>query len=154
VDGRRLLLSFLCLVWYPSLLLQPAATFAALTRPDFWPLLLLDGVLNVIAYYLFVRAFRLSDASLVAPLILLTPVLLLVTSLLILSAHVPPCASTPLLWAATLTTFIALCSIAFWLAMPHRPLRLRDTRYAVLSGTANAVGNALLMYALTALFVP
>jgi hypothetical protein len=58
------LLSFLCVVWYPSLLLQPAATFAALTCPDFWPLLLLDGVLNVIAYYLFVRAFRLSDASL------------------------------------------------------------------------------------------
>jgi hypothetical protein len=41
-----------------------------------------------------------------------------------------------------------------WLAMPHRPLRLRDTRYAVLSGTANAIGNALLMYALTLLFVP
>jgi hypothetical protein len=35
----------------------------------------------------------------------------------------------------------ALCSI-IWLAMPHRPLRLRDTRYAALSGTANAVGNA------------
>jgi hypothetical protein len=45
------LLSLLCLVWYPSILLQPAATFAALTRPDFWPLLLLDGVFNVIAYY-------------------------------------------------------------------------------------------------------
>src|SRR3984893_1360823 len=179
------LLSFLCLVWYPTLLLQPAATFAALTRPGFWPLLLLDGVLNVIAYYLFVRAFRLSDASLVAPLILITPVLLLVTSPLILGEHVPPLgalgvifavlgsaflggssrsvslrtsfivcardhgvrsmfvtaviwsitsnldklgvrASTPLLWAATLTTFIALCSIIFWLAMPHRPLRLRD----------------------------
>jgi uncharacterized membrane protein len=28
------------------------------------------------------------------------------------------------------------------------------TRYAALSGTANAVGNALLMYALTLLFVP
>ena len=63
-------------------------------------------------------------------------------------------ASTPLLWTATITTFIALCSIIFWLAMPHRPLRLRDTRYAVLSGMANAVGNALLMYALTLLFVP
>ena len=55
-------------------------------------------------------------------------------------------ASTPLLWAATLTTFIALCNIILWLAMPHRPLRLRDTRYAALSGTANAVGNGLLMY--------
>jgi uncharacterized membrane protein len=167
----------------------------------------------VIAYHLFVRAFRLSDASLVAPLILITPVLLLVTSPLILSEYVPPLgalgvifavlgsaflggsdpsaslrtsfivfarghgvrsmfvtaviwsitsnldklgvsASTPLLWAATLTTFIALCSIALWLAMPHRPLRLRDTRYAALSGMANAVGNALLMYALTLLFVP
>jgi drug/metabolite transporter (DMT)-like permease len=206
-------LSLLCLVWYPSILLQPAATFAALTRPGFWPLLLLDGVLNVIAYYFFVRAFRLSDASLVAPLMLVTPVLLLVTSPLILSEHVPPIgalgvvfavlgsaflggsdpsaslhtsfivfardygvrsmfvtaviwsitsnldklgvrASTPLLWTATITTFIALCSIIFWLAMPHRPLRLRDTRYAVLSGMANAIGNALLMYALTLLFVP
>src|ERR1700731_320490 len=145
------LLSLLCLVWYPSLLLQPAATFAALTRPGFWPLLLLDGVFNVIAYYFFVRAFRLSDASLVAPLMLVTPVLLLVTSNL---DKLGVRASTPLLWTATITTFIALCSIIFWLAMPHRPLRLRDTRYAVLSGMANAVGNALLMYALTLLFVP
>jgi uncharacterized membrane protein len=38
--------------------------------------------------------------------------------------------------------------------MPHRPLRLRDTRDAALSGTANPVSNALLMYALTLLFVP
>ena len=85
-----MLLSLLCLVWYPSLLLQPAATFAALTCPGFSPLLLLDGALNVIAYYFFVGAFRLSDASLVAPLMLVTPVLLLVTSPLILSEHVPP----------------------------------------------------------------
>jgi hypothetical protein len=49
---------------------------------------------------------------------------------------------------------IALCSIIFWLAMPHRPLPLRDTRYAVLSRMVNAVGNALLMYALILLFVP
>jgi len=207
------LLSLLCLVWYPSLLFQFSATFAVLTRPGFWLLLLLDGALNLIAYYFFVRAFRLSDASLVAPLILITPVLLLVTSPLMLSEHVSPLgafgvifavvgsaflgmsdrreslltsfivlvrdpgarsmfitatvwsitsnldklgvrASTPLLWIAAITIFIALCSIIFWLAMPRRPPRLKDMRYAALSGAANALGNALQMYALTLLFVP
>jgi uncharacterized membrane protein len=63
-------------------------------------------------------------------------------------------ASTPLLWVAMLTTFISLCSIIFWVAMPHRPLHLRDVRYAVLVGAANALGNALQMYALTMLLAP
>ena len=100
------LLSLLCLVWYPSLLLQPAATFAALTRPGFWLLLLLDGVLNVIAYYLFVGAFWLSDASLVAPLVLITPVLLLVTSPLILGEHVPPLGALGVIFAVLGSAFL------------------------------------------------
>jgi uncharacterized membrane protein len=151
----------------------------------------------VIAYFLFVRALRLSDASLVTPIVLVTPVLMLATSPLILGEQVPPLgaagvilsvlgagllgeselnasprlsfvvllrnsgvrsmfaaatiwsimanldklgirASTPLLWVATITTYIALCSTIFWLTAPHRPLHLRDVRHAVLAGVANA----------------
>jgi len=74
------LLSLLCFITYPTLLTQPGEAFAELFRPRFWPLLFADAALNVIAYYFFIRAFRLSDASLVAPLVLVTPVFLLVTS--------------------------------------------------------------------------
>lgn len=204
------LLWLLCLAQLPALLFHPVETFAQLLHPGFWPLLLLSGTLNVIAYFLFVRASRLSDASLVTPIVLVTPVLMLATSPLILGEQVPPLgaagvilsvlgagllgeselnasprlsfvvllrnsgvrsmfaaatiwsitanldklgirASTPLLWVATITTYIALCSTIFWLTAP---LHLRDVRHAVLAGVANAVGNASQMYALTLLFAP
>jgi drug/metabolite transporter (DMT)-like permease len=85
-----LLLIFACLVFYPGLLTAPRETLAALTRPDFWTLLVWSGALNVVAYVFYIRAFRLSDASLVAPLVLLTPVLMLVTSPIMTGEHAPP----------------------------------------------------------------
>ena len=85
-----LLLIAACFVSYPGLLTAPRETLAALTRPDFWTLLLWSGALNVVAYVFYIRAFRLSDASLVAPLVLLTPVLMLVTSPIMTGEHAPP----------------------------------------------------------------
>jgi drug/metabolite transporter (DMT)-like permease len=210
--GAALLL-ILCLILHPALLFHPAAAIEELCRPSFWPLVFGAGALNVIAYYFFVRAFRLSDASLVAPLVLVTPVLLLATSPLMVGERVSSLgalgvvlsvagaailalsepgvtrrtsflaffrdpgvrsmcataaiwsvtanldklgvqASTPTLWIAALTTFIAIASTIAWLALPHRPLRLRALRYAFAAGAANALGNAAQMYALTILFVP
>jgi drug/metabolite transporter (DMT)-like permease len=84
------LLGVLCAARHPDLVLHPAAGFAALTRPQFLPLLALSGALNLVAYALYVRAYRLADASLVAPLILTTPVLMLVTSPLMTGERIPP----------------------------------------------------------------
>lgn len=84
------LLSIACLVFYPGLLGAPAQTLAELTKPEFWTLLAWSGALNVVAYALYIRAFRLSDASLVAPLVLLTPVLMLLTSPIMTGERAPP----------------------------------------------------------------
>ncbi len=84
------LLTAACLLAYPGLLTTPAQTFAALTRPGFSTLLAWSSALNIIAYFFYIRAFRLSDASLVAPLVLLTPVLMLVTSPLMTGEQAPP----------------------------------------------------------------
>jgi drug/metabolite transporter (DMT)-like permease len=55
-----ILLSALCLISHPSLLIHPLRAFGELFQPGFWPLLLAGGVLNVIAYYFRPRvpAFR------------------------------------------------------------------------------------------------
>ncbi len=84
------LLSTACLAFYPGLLCTPAQTLAELVKPEFWKLLAWSGALNVVAYALYIRAFRLSDASLVAPLVLLTPVLMLVTSPIMTGERAPP----------------------------------------------------------------
>jgi drug/metabolite transporter (DMT)-like permease len=85
-----LLLTVACLIAYPDLTRRPIETLASLTQPGFWRILAWSGALNVVAYALYIRAFRLSDASLVAPLVLLTPVLMLVTSPIMVGEHVPP----------------------------------------------------------------
>jgi drug/metabolite transporter (DMT)-like permease len=82
------LLTVLCLALHPELLFRPLSALPELTRGSFWPLLLGSSVLNVVAYYFFVRAYRLSDASLAAPLLLITPVLMLVTSPLLVNQRV------------------------------------------------------------------
>jgi drug/metabolite transporter (DMT)-like permease len=208
-----LLLSALCAVVYPEMLMRPFDAWPALIGPNFWPLVAASTALNTIAYFFFVRAFRLADASLVAPLVLLTPVLLLVTSPIMVGERVSPLgavgvvlsvagavllglsepgarprasltafvrdpgvhsmgitaaiwsvtanldklgvqASTPLIWVAVITNGIAVVSALTWYALPHRPIRLRALRWAFAAGAANAVGNALQMYALTVLLVP
>lgn len=85
-----LLLSVASVIAYPDLLRTPLDTIRDLTQPQFWRLLAIGGALQVAAYLLYIRAFRLSDASLVAPIILLTPVMMLVTSPLMVGEHVPP----------------------------------------------------------------
>jgi drug/metabolite transporter (DMT)-like permease len=82
------LLTALCLALHPELLTSPSSALPELTRGSFWPLLLGSSALNVAAYYFFVRAYRLSDASLAAPLLLITPVLMLVTSPLLVNQRV------------------------------------------------------------------
>lgn len=88
IAGAILLL--ISAIWYPSLIPHPFETFANLTRPNFWPVLLADALLNVFASYLSIRAFKYSDASIVAPLTLLTPVLLLITSPIMLHQTTSP----------------------------------------------------------------
>ena len=47
---------------------------------DFWWSLLIDSVLNAIAYVLFIKAIAISELSQVAPLTTFTPLFLLFTS--------------------------------------------------------------------------
>jgi drug/metabolite transporter (DMT)-like permease len=208
-----LLLAGLCGVAHPELVRDPLLGMAALSQPGFGALVVVSGILNVVAYYFLIRAFRLSDASLVAPLALLTPVLMLLTSPLMVREQASPLgalgvavivlgavligatepgaskrasalallrdpgarammltaaiwsvtanidklgvrASTPLLWIASITAFIALCAVFFCMAtVRHRPA-LGELRFAIASGTANALGNAAQMYALTVLLTP
>ncbi|PPD44619.1 MAG: hypothetical protein CTY15_06650 [Methylocystis sp.] len=84
------LLVIACLVFYPGLLTAPVGTLGALTQPGFATLLAWSGALNIVAYFFYIRGFRLSDASLVAPLVLLTPVLMLVTSPIMTGERAPP----------------------------------------------------------------
>jgi drug/metabolite transporter (DMT)-like permease len=84
------LLALACFIAYPGLLSAPGETLASLIKPEFWPLLAWSGALNALAYGFYIRAFRLSDASLVAPLVLLTPVLMLVTSPVMTGETAPP----------------------------------------------------------------
>ncbi|KAF2992648.1 DMT family transporter [Methylocystis sp. MJC1] len=89
-NAGALLLIIASLIVYPGLVAAPIATLDALTQPGFTKLLAWSGVLNVVAYFFYIRGFRLSDASLVAPLVLLTPVLMLVTSPIMTGEQAPP----------------------------------------------------------------
>lgn len=79
-----------CMVVYPGFLTAPVATLVSLTKPEFWSWLGWSGLLNVAAYTFYIRAFRHADASLVAPLALLTPVLMLITSPIMIGEQAPP----------------------------------------------------------------
>jgi drug/metabolite transporter (DMT)-like permease len=83
------LLIFACLISYPGFLTAPAVTLAGLTQPGFWTCLAWAGLLGVVAFTLYIHALRLADASLVAPLVLLTPVLMLVTSPIMTGEQAP-----------------------------------------------------------------
>lgn len=76
-----------CFIFHPGL---SVAALDELTQPGFALILACSAVLNIVAYFLYIRSFRLSDASLVAPLVLLTPVLMLVTSPLMTGESAPP----------------------------------------------------------------
>lgn len=82
------LLWIVCIVVHPQLVLDTTA-FSRAIGPNFWWVLVVDGGLNAVAFYCYIRAFRFSDASRVAPIMLFTPVLLLVTAPLILGQNIP-----------------------------------------------------------------
>lgn len=84
-----ILLALVTLAFYPNMIVAPATVWPTLVRPEFWPLLFWDSAINIVAYLFYIRAFRLADASLVAPLTLLTPVLMLVTSPIMLGEQTP-----------------------------------------------------------------
>lgn len=77
------------LVSYPELVSTPAVIWPKLIKRGFWPLLFWDSAINIVSYLFYIRAFRLADASLVAPLTLLTPVLMLITSPIMLGEQTP-----------------------------------------------------------------
>jgi drug/metabolite transporter (DMT)-like permease len=85
-----IVLSVVTLIIYPELYAAPARVWPELVKPGFWPLLFWDSAINIVSYLFYIRAFRLADASLVAPLTLLTPVLMLVTSPIMLGEQTPP----------------------------------------------------------------
>ncbi len=59
-------------------------------KDGFFLTLLASGVLNALALYFQIRALRLSDASLVGPIQLFTPVILLVTSPIMIGQYTSP----------------------------------------------------------------
>ncbi len=207
------ILTALALICYPGLITSPNVTLSGMTRDGFWRLLFADGALNAIAAYFYIRAFREADASLVAPLMSLTPILLLVTSPLMLGEIVPPIgalgillavvgsyrlgeldgragvlqpfkalgrnrgvrsmlvavaiwsvtsnldkmgviASTPLLWSASISCFVASCACLYWLlARPRdRPARLHWLFF--IPGLGQALQAVLQNVALTLILVP
>lgn len=83
------LIWIVCLVVHPQLVLAPVASLTSMVGVNFWWVLVLDGGLNAIAFYCYILAFRHSDASRVAPLMLFTPVLLVITSPLMLGQRIP-----------------------------------------------------------------
>jgi uncharacterized membrane protein len=84
---------------YPALLAKPISTFSMMTTGNFWWILLADGALNAVASFYYIRAFKEADASLVAPLMLLTPIFMLVTSPLMLGETVTPLGALGILLA-------------------------------------------------------
>jgi uncharacterized membrane protein len=60
--------------------------------------------------------------------------------------------ATPLFWSASICTVIALYSIAFWLVAGKRTITF--SWHTIMTGTVNAFGVLLHVYALTILFVP
>jgi drug/metabolite transporter (DMT)-like permease len=85
---------------YPALLVTPISTFSTMTTDAFWWVWFADGALNAVAAFYYIRAFKEADASLVAPLMLLTPIFMLVTSPLMLGERVSPMGAIGILLAA------------------------------------------------------
>lgn len=69
-------------IFFTVLFLIPSLFFIEIPSLDkpFWIALLIGGVLNTIAYLIFVKALKTSDLSKIAPLTTFTPLFLLITS--------------------------------------------------------------------------
>ena len=89
VSGAIILLIF-SLFSYPNFLIHPIDTSNALLGVDFFNLLLFSAIINIIAYSFYIIALRASQASLIIPLVLITPIFMLFTSPIMLGENTPP----------------------------------------------------------------
>ena len=81
-----ILASFTALFLVPLVLLTGMPEL----NPEFWVALFVSGSLNTIAFFLFIRAIKSADLSLVAPMTAFTPFFLLMTSPLIVGEFPKP----------------------------------------------------------------
>ncbi|MFM9161942.1 MAG: EamA family transporter [Methylocystis sp.] len=89
VSGAIILIIF-SLFSYPRFLIHPIDTSNALLGVDFFKLLLFSAIINIIAYSFYIIALRASQASLIIPLVLITPIFMLFTSPIMLGENTPP----------------------------------------------------------------
>jgi len=89
VSGATILIIF-SLFLYPNFLFHPIDVSNALIGKEFCKLLLLSATLNIAAYSFYIIALRASQASLIIPLVLITPIFMLFTSPIMLGENTPP----------------------------------------------------------------
>jgi drug/metabolite transporter (DMT)-like permease len=104
------------LICYPSFFYAPSQTFMNLTGANFVWALPLDGVLNVLASLLYIRAMKHSDASLVAPMMFLTPAFMMATSPLMLNESISFLGAMGVLLAACGSYLLGVSKtdVGFW----------------------------------------
>lgn len=110
--------------------------------PDFWPALLVTGVLLAIATVFFFKAIEASDLSLSIPILSFTPMFLLVTSPLILGEFPRP-------WGiAGMVLIVFGCYALFYhpgqeniLAPFRRLMKARGSRYMLLVAILYSIGG-------------
>ncbi|MDJ0556942.1 MAG: EamA family transporter [Microcoleaceae cyanobacterium MO_207.B10] len=80
------------LTFFTALFLSPLLFFIEIPQvgKKFWLALLLSGCLNAIAFTIYLRAIKISDLSIIAPITTFTPLFLLITSPLIVGEFPNP----------------------------------------------------------------
>lgn len=80
------------LTFFTSLFLSPLLFFIEIPQlgNNFWLALLVSGSLNAIAFTVYLRAIKISDLSIIAPITTFTPLFLLITSPLIVGEFPKP----------------------------------------------------------------
>lgn len=89
LSGAIILIIFI-LFSYPNFLMHPIQEINSLIRNEFFKLLFVSAILNIIAYSFYIIALRASHASLIIPLVLITPIFMLFTSPIMLGENTPP----------------------------------------------------------------
>ena len=89
ISGATILI-IVSLFSYPNLIIHPFDTSHTLLGEDFFKLLLFSSILNIVAYSFYIIALRLAQASLIIPLVLITPIFMLFTSPIMLGENTPP----------------------------------------------------------------
>lgn len=89
VSGAIILIIF-SLFSYPKFLTHPVDLSNDLIGKEFCELLLVSTILNIAAYSFYIIALRASQASLIIPLVLITPIFMLFTSPIMLGENTPP----------------------------------------------------------------